>query len=70
MTARVHHPKSKPLPDPVDPGLPAHLRAITFTAMRGTINAPIGSSMPQIYLAAARALISEAQRIHHEGTNR
>lgn len=63
MTARLHHARSKPLPDPVDPGLPPHLRDIAMTAMIGTINAPIGASMPAIYLASAKSLIDKALRM-------
>lgn len=64
MTPRAHHPHSKPLPDPVDPGLPPHLRDIALTAMIGTINAPIGASMPAIYLASAKSLIDKAMAIY------
>ena len=63
MTHRKGHPRSRPLPDPVDPGLPPHLRDIALTAMIGTVNAPIGASMPAIYLASAKALIDKALRI-------
>lgn len=60
MTARIRHSKSRPLPPAIEPEMPAHLRMLTLTALAGTINAPIGSSMPQIYLASARALIESA----------
>ena len=29
MTHRKGHPRSRPLPDPVDPGLPPHLREVS-----------------------------------------
>lgn len=63
MTHRKGHPHSRPLPDPIDPGLPPHLRDIALTAMIGTINAPIGASMPAVFLASAKALIDKALRM-------
>lgn len=50
----------RPFPRSIEPELPPHLKRITFTALAGTIGVPIGSSLEQIYLAAARALIAEA----------
>ena len=63
IQARRAHPKSRPLPPTLEPEMPAHLRTLILCAMAGTLRAPIGSSLPQIYLAAARALIDTAKHI-------
>lgn len=63
MTHRKGHPQSRPLPAAIEPELPPHLRDIALTAMIGTVNAPIGASMPAIFLASAKALIDKALRM-------
>lgn len=65
MTARKGRPKSRPLPLAREP-VPPHLQRLTMDAMIGTLDAPIGSTLPAIYLAAARALVREALRMHRE----
>lgn len=64
MTARLHHARSKPLPNPVAPDMPAHLRAISTTAMLGTLDAPIGSPIEKVFLCAAKSLINAAIAMH------
>ena len=64
MKARIHHARSRPLPEPIDPGMPAHLKAIAMTAMVGTLDAPIGSPIEKVYLCAAKAIIDAALAMH------
>ncbi len=61
-TVRKGHPNSRPLPASSLP-VPPHIRRLTATAMLGTLDAPIGATLPAIYLAAARALIREAVNV-------
>lgn len=63
MTTRRAHRKSRDLPPAIEPEMPAHLRTLTLCALAGTLRVPIGSSLPQIYLGAARALIDAAKNI-------
>lgn len=64
MTARRRsHAKSRALPTSTEPDMPSHLRMLTLCALAGTLEAPVGSSLPQIYLAAARHLIRAAQTL-------
>lgn len=55
--------RSRALPPTMEPEMPAHLRQLTLCALSGTLEAPIGSTLPQIYLAAARHLIRAAQAL-------
>ena len=59
MTVRKGHPNSRPLPTSSLP-VPPHIRRLTATAMLGTLDAPIGATLPAIYLAAARSIIRAA----------
>lgn len=61
--ARKGHAKSRALPKPVDAPLPPFLSRLMNDAAMGTLAAPIGASLPAIYLAAARALIERAKAI-------
>lgn len=61
---RKGHPKSRPLPTPEpDFNLPPLIKRVVAYAAVGTLDAPVGASASQVYLAAARALIAEAQRL-------
>ena len=62
-TVRKGHPNSRPLPTSSLP-MPPHIQRLTATAMLGTLDAPIGATLPAIYLSAARALVREALAIH------
>ena len=71
MTARAHHPRSRPLPGPVEvEDMPEHIRMLTICALSGAIDVPRGATLPAIYLSAAKALIREAQRIHRDAQAR
>ena len=48
------------------PPMPPHLLAMQNIAMIGTLGVPLGSGLPAIYLAAARALIEAAQQLRRE----
>lgn len=57
---------TRPLPPTIEPEMPAHLRALTLCAMAGTLRVPIGSTLAQLYLASARALIEAAVHIDRQ----
>lgn len=63
MTARRSHRASRDLPPAIEPEMPAHLRTLTLCALAGTLRVPIGSTLAQIYLGAARSLIEAAKAI-------
>lgn len=64
VTPRKTHPHSRPLPGPIGGELPPHIKAITYCALAGTVNAPMGSTLPEVFFHAAEALIREGQRIY------
>lgn len=61
-TVRKGHPKSRPLPVSSLP-MPPHIQRLAATAMLGTLDAPIGATLPAIYLASARAIIRAAVKM-------
>lgn len=55
--------RSRTMPASLEPDVPRYLQMLTLTALAGTLRVPIGSSLAQIYLGAARALIDAARRL-------
>ena len=58
---------SRPLPRSTEPDLPEHLKRLTACALIATTQVRLGASLTAIYLAAARALIREAERLSKAG---